>query len=354
MAAFKRISAVQFNQLAKAKKELPDDTIVIKTEIGVSGISDAGRQATFKISSSAIDRDNDTINPKGWNLDNYKKNPVVLWGHKYDAPPIATCPSISLKGGDLLAQANFFSKDVYEWADTIYKIVKAGGLRASSVGFRPIDFDYNKSRGGTDIHTQELLEWSIVPIPSNPEALLMCAATAEQGDEVVKAFIKQCEDFLDEHYGGKGVWVPREQVEKTFEAINKSGVFVPVQIVRDQKKEVPSPEGGETEATFMSRCMSDATMQQEFPDQDQRTAVCMRQLSGKQAPAPATKAEEPLYLDIIDEALVFELSGEYVDIDQKGVQEILAGIIKHAVEAIGRDVHTEVRAQINRARGRVD
>ena len=43
----------------------------------------------FVISNGSIDRDFDTINPDGWNLENYRKNPVVLWNHEWDDPPVA-------------------------------------------------------------------------------------------------------------------------------------------------------------------------------------------------------------------------------------------------------------------------
>jgi len=37
---------------------------------------------------------------------------------------------------------------------------------------------------------------------------------------------------------------------------------------------IPSPRSGEPQKTFISRCMSDALMNKEFPDIKQRNAVC--------------------------------------------------------------------------------
>ena len=37
---------------------------------------------------------------------------------------------------------------------------------------------------------------------------------------------------------------------------------------------IPKPRDGETENDFMSRCMSNDVMQSEYPDQDQRVAIC--------------------------------------------------------------------------------
>lgn len=38
---------------------------------------------------------------------------------------------------------------------------------------------------------------------------------------------------------------------------------------------IPKPSGSESESDFMERCTSDATMGAEYPDQDQRVAVCL-------------------------------------------------------------------------------
>jgi len=42
------------------------------------------------------------------------------------------------------------------------------------------------------------------------------------------------------------------------------------------------PNAGETERNFMSRCMGDDKMRSEFPDNRQRSAVCMTSFSGKE------------------------------------------------------------------------
>ena len=40
---------------------------------------------------------------------------------------------------------------------------------------------------------------------------------------------------------------------------------------------LPHPVGQEDRQSFMNRCMSDPVMQREFPDPEQRTAVCTNQ-----------------------------------------------------------------------------
>jgi hypothetical protein len=51
----------------------------------------------------------------------------------------------------------------------------------------------------------------------------------------------------------------------------------------EQKKEfiLPTPSAGEKSEDFLARCMGDATIAAEFPDESQRYAVCQRQLNPK-------------------------------------------------------------------------
>ena len=50
--------------------------------------------------------------------------------------------------------------------------------------------------------------------------------------------------------------------------------------LRDEKFVLPTPSG-ESEDEFISRCMGDADMNKEFPDQEQRAAVCYSQWRDK-------------------------------------------------------------------------
>lgn len=37
---------------------------------------------------------------------------------------------------------------------------------------------------------------------------------------------------------------------------------------------LPEPKPNESESAFLSRCITDATMEDEWPDEDQRAAIC--------------------------------------------------------------------------------
>ena len=67
----------------------------------------------------------------------------------------------------------FASPEVYEFADQIYRLITAGYIKAGSVGFVPLEFKFSDRRqGGIDFKRQELLEFSICPVPANANALI--------------------------------------------------------------------------------------------------------------------------------------------------------------------------------------
>ena len=56
------------------------------------------RVVRFVISTGAVDRDGDTIDPKGWDLTAYRRNPTVLWQHDHKIPAIARMVHIAVEG----------------------------------------------------------------------------------------------------------------------------------------------------------------------------------------------------------------------------------------------------------------
>lgn len=151
-------------------------------------VKDVGSRVLELIGSNeGIDRDGELIKAAGWQLDNYRKNPVVLWAHDYHQPPIGKAVGVDIKDGHLLFRVEFAPAEAYPFADTIYRLYKGGFLSATSVGFIPIeteDGETLESVDGKEISIkpsrtfikQELLELSAVPVPSNPEALIQARA----------------------------------------------------------------------------------------------------------------------------------------------------------------------------------
>lgn len=133
------------------------------------------RSLTFTISTGAVDRMGDTVDPSGWKLENYRKNPVVLWAHDSTSLPVAKAPKIWVDKLSLKAEAEFTPPGMARFNDTVFDMYKGGFLSATSVGFAPLKYafvDDPARKYGIDFMEQELLEFSAVPVPANPQALV--------------------------------------------------------------------------------------------------------------------------------------------------------------------------------------
>ena len=165
-------------------------------------IDEASRRITFTISTGARDRDGDIIEQAGWELGDYRKNPVVLWAHDGSSPPIARAESVAVEGSKLVSVARFPTREEYAFADTVFQLYKGGFLNATSVGFQPEELELMEGEDPGDIGfrflRQKLMEYSAVPVPSNPEALVVARGAGID----VKPCAEWIERLLDEHGGG--------------------------------------------------------------------------------------------------------------------------------------------------------
>jgi HK97 family phage prohead protease len=130
----------------------------------------------WTLSTFDLDRFGERIDPAGWDYKRYMDNPVVEWAHRYDIPAIGKADSLYADEKGLHGLIIFNDKDYdpYGWA--IGQRVKAGVIRAGSVGFRVIEIeipDKETAKDGTTLifRKQELLEFSICNVPANPFAL---------------------------------------------------------------------------------------------------------------------------------------------------------------------------------------
>lgn len=151
------------------------------------------RVLEFIASTENVDRMGDIIRSKGWLLKPFKKNPVFMWAHNYDQPPIGRALKVWVDKDtkQLIQQIEFADAETYAFADTIYKLYKGGFLHAISVGFIPLDWEGKDEDNpdpkweGNVFTKQELLESSAVPVPANANALVNAR---EQGLITVKEF----------------------------------------------------------------------------------------------------------------------------------------------------------------------
>lgn len=152
---------------------------------------DDSRKVEFVISTNDKDRHGTRLNMDGWNLLNYNMNGIVGFNHEVYS---STDPDLIIGKGrawvegegtdkKLIGEVEFETEDINPLAEKIYKKVKNGTLKATSVGFTPIEKNgkYGEQRGDAfHYFGQELLEFSIVNIPSNPKAVKRSAEEIEE------------------------------------------------------------------------------------------------------------------------------------------------------------------------------
>jgi hypothetical protein len=154
-------------------------------------ISEGERAAVRLITTPRLDRDNEILIPSGAILEDFQDNPVSLYAHDYTGLPIGSDRWIKKVKEGLLAKT-FYAR--HQFADDVYNCVKDKHLRASSVGFIPLesatpedrekfeqlqelllkDYAVSKDESGKakNIYSSWiLLEHSDVPVPSNQYAL---------------------------------------------------------------------------------------------------------------------------------------------------------------------------------------
>lgn len=154
--------------------------------VAVKEVKADNRYMTMIGSSEILDRDQEAFDTAGWDLKNYKKNPVILFGHDKRQPPVAKSNKTYIDGKELIFEIEFPEDGVYPFADTVRKLYAGGFMRASSVGFIPKKWEFGDGkpdRPRVKYLEQELLELSLVPVPSNPAALVTAKELREAWDK---------------------------------------------------------------------------------------------------------------------------------------------------------------------------
>jgi len=98
----------------------------------------SNRRVRFVASDESVDRYGDIIRASGWQLDAYRKNPVLLFGHNSRELPVGKVDPIAVEGTRLIAHAEFTPEGMNPFADVLFNLVDAGFVRATSVGFLPL------------------------------------------------------------------------------------------------------------------------------------------------------------------------------------------------------------------------
>ena len=153
-------------------------------------------------------RNQDEINLTGVRFDNYRKNPVVLWNHDASprllaaAPPSRGIPIAKTleighdEEGRIVASFEFNSNDPF--AARVENAWNNGFLRAASIHYLPTRIvEVKDARGRVErvrIEESDLLEWSLLPVPADPDSVREGARALELPEEIFRGLEPEREE----------------------------------------------------------------------------------------------------------------------------------------------------------------
>jgi HK97 family phage major capsid protein/HK97 family phage prohead protease len=137
----------------------------------------SGEPDEFILSDGSLDRMGDVIDPGGWQLDQIKSDPPVLFNHNRDQI-VGRWTNIRVKDGKLIGKIVWAKSDKWPMGSYIRDLVREGILRTVSVGFQPtakqpLTKDAHPHHGPFRFTKSQLLECSLVSVPANPNALAL-------------------------------------------------------------------------------------------------------------------------------------------------------------------------------------
>ncbi|CAM5765613.1 hypothetical protein [Mesorhizobium amorphae] len=164
----------------------------------------------FVLSDGTMDRHGTRINPNGWDLTEFLKNPVALWAHGTDSVrgrvPIGRWENLRIQAAKLLGRLVLADEGTSDFVDELRRLVAQQILRAVSVG---MDFiELGKPGGKWEIERAGLREVSLVPVGSNTNALKLARSLDISESTIRTVFGEQANE------DDRGAVTPGEQAAK--------------------------------------------------------------------------------------------------------------------------------------------
>ena len=146
----------------------------------VKAVSEDNRVISGMATTPAVDRVGDIIDPLGVKF----SNPLpLLWQHKHDKP-IGTVKfgKPTEDGVPFEAELPTIAEEgtLRDRIEEAWQSIKAGLVRAVSIGFRPLEYSFIDN-GGIRFSEVEVYELSAVTIPANAEAVISAIKSIDRG-----------------------------------------------------------------------------------------------------------------------------------------------------------------------------
>lgn len=172
-----------------------------------------GEGMDFVISDGSMDRHGTRLNPDGWDLANFRKNPIALFGHD-SRFPIGTWENVRAEKDRLIGRLVMAAEGTSQRIDELRRLIEQGILRAVSVGFNVTKFG-TPGKSAFDFEEMELLEVSLVSVPSNTNAVAKARALNISESTLRMAFGEPAEPGLKRASPGETATKPPHQQRQT-------------------------------------------------------------------------------------------------------------------------------------------
>jgi len=132
--------------------------------------------------TTSKDRAGDIVTAEAWakGVENYRRNPVLLYQHKHDCP-IGRVDNIRVDKKGIYVEGAV--SEAAEKNHGVQTLIKDGALKSFSVGFRVKDGKYNREDDSMMITDVELLEISVVSVPCNQDSLFSIRKSFDSDEE---------------------------------------------------------------------------------------------------------------------------------------------------------------------------
>lgn len=134
-------------------------------------------EITVEGAANAIDPDRgrEQIVSSAWKMENFERNPIILFNHNHNWP-IGSCTDFKIEDTGLWYKAVIGRPGMYPCLTDVQiqarSLLAQDILRASSVGFLPLNLEYDEENDILRYTEVELLEISIVSVPMQQGSLL--------------------------------------------------------------------------------------------------------------------------------------------------------------------------------------
>lgn len=294
------------------------------TMIRKAASSEVGPDLEFVLSDATVDRYGDVVEPDGWELGDFRKNPIALFNHNSNAP-IGKWSSVRVSDGKLVGKLTLAAEGTSLRIDELRRLVEQGILRATSVGFMPIEHAENRATGGYRFTKQALMEVSLVSVPANPNAVQLAKSMHVSDDTLSLVFGEHAEGMVRRATSGEHAAPPSHTRNKGMTSLAKRIEDAQSALVKAQDDLNAHIGGEEVDAAVTTALSEEVEQRQASLGALQRAEKALMARAEPATPAarvPATVARKSDPKDLVIRSAVCRVLGH---VERKSPYEVMVG-----------------------------